>query len=359
MAVHFITGKLGSGKSLNSVSRIKDRLHKGLPVATNLDINLLTMLGRDKKNTRLYRLPDKPTVQDFISIGIGNSTYDESKNGLIVLDECGTWFNSRTWNDKSRQEIIDWFLHARKRGWDIDFLIQNISLVDKQAREALGELVVYCRRTDRLNIPFVGALYRMITLGSKLPLPRIHLAIVKYGVTNNSITVDKWLTVGSRLYPCYDTKQIFSPNYPHSTYSVLPPYYTHGRYQVPYTMRNIMRITKIYFKKWSRLKLVLLGALIPSIYFYAFYEPNTNSTESITVNQVKESQEKILAAKISFSDFKVISYSSLPNFERFTLASPDTSLTSNQLISMGYKVTVTNACQITLEKDGHNETVFC
>ncbi|CAM3560119.1 MULTISPECIES: zonular occludens toxin domain-containing protein [Pseudoalteromonas] len=358
MAVHFITGKLGSGKTLNSVDRIRERLRKGLPVATNLDINLVAMLGRDKKNTLLYRIPDKPTIDDLLKIGEANLSYDESKNGLIVLDECATWFNSRTWNDKTRQVIIDWFLHSRKVGWDIDFLIQNISLVDKQARDGLAEHVVYCRRTDRLNIPLIGTFYWMLT-GSKLPLPRIHLGIVKYGVMNNSVTVGKWVTFGSSLYPCYNTKQIFRSDYPHSTYSVLPPYYTHGRYQVPYTMRNIMRITKIYLKKWSRLKLVLLGALIPSAYLYASYEPNTNSTELIAVDQTKEAQEKILAAKISFNDFKVISYSSLPDFERFTLASPDTSLTSNQLISMGYKVTVTNACQISLEKDGHNETVFC
>ena len=49
MPVHFITGKLGAGKSLNSVARIKERLEKGLPVATNLNIHLPSMLGRDKK----------------------------------------------------------------------------------------------------------------------------------------------------------------------------------------------------------------------------------------------------------------------------------------------------------------------
>nr|WP_250114634.1 zonular occludens toxin domain-containing protein [Escherichia coli] len=26
--------------------------------------------------------------------------------------------------DKDRQPVIDWFLHARKLGWDIIFLIQ-------------------------------------------------------------------------------------------------------------------------------------------------------------------------------------------------------------------------------------------
>ncbi|GAL09053.1 hypothetical protein JCM19233_18 [Vibrio astriarenae] len=120
----FCHGKIRAGKSLTSVGRIRDAFERGAPVATNLDINLKNMLGRDKKNTRLYRLPDKPQLIDLEAIGNGNTTYDEAKNGLLVLDECGTWFNSRTWNDKSRQDVINWFLHARKLGWDLIFIVQ-------------------------------------------------------------------------------------------------------------------------------------------------------------------------------------------------------------------------------------------
>nr|WP_240297107.1 zonular occludens toxin domain-containing protein [Escherichia coli] len=60
--------------------------------------------------------------------------------------------------DKDRQPVIDWFLHARKLGWDIIFLIQDISIMDKQARLALAEHVVYCRRSDKLNIPLLAPL---------------------------------------------------------------------------------------------------------------------------------------------------------------------------------------------------------
>jgi hypothetical protein len=73
MAVYFVTGKLGGGKSLVSVSRIKLALLKGSPIATNIDINLKNMVGRQAKNTRIFRLPDKPTVSDFDAIGKGNT----------------------------------------------------------------------------------------------------------------------------------------------------------------------------------------------------------------------------------------------------------------------------------------------
>ena len=125
MAVYVVTGKLGAGKTLVAVGKIKDKLNQGCKVATNLDLNLDKLIGENAKATRCYRIPDKPVLADLESIGTGTDSYDENKNGLLVLDECGTWFNARSWNDKSRQDVINWFLHARKLGWDIIFLIQD------------------------------------------------------------------------------------------------------------------------------------------------------------------------------------------------------------------------------------------
>ena len=105
MAVYFITGKLGSGKTLVSIGKIRDTLNKGCKVATNIDLNLHKLISSKSKNSVVYRIPDKPTLIDLENIGIGNTTYNEEKNGLLVLDECGTWFNSRSWGDKSRQDV--------------------------------------------------------------------------------------------------------------------------------------------------------------------------------------------------------------------------------------------------------------
>lgn len=249
MAVHFITGKLGSGKSLVAVGKIRDYLRRGAKVATNLDIRLNKMFGDDAKKACLYRLPDKPTIQDLETIGLGNTTYDESKNGLLVLDECGTWFNSRTWADKERQLVINWFLHARKKGWDIIFIIQNIAVVDKQAKLTLAEHVVYCRRLDKMSIPFVGTIWKIFT-GEPLRLPKLHVASVRYGDLPTSLIVDRWWYFGLDLYDCYDTKQAFSDYYEHNTYQVLPPWYSHGRYRLPLTWNRFMRLTKIYGKRF-------------------------------------------------------------------------------------------------------------
>lgn len=120
MAVYFITGKLGCGKTLCAVGKIRDYMEQGRKIATNLDINL-TALCKPDSRVSITRLPDKPMLRDMDAIGLGCEESDESKYGLLVLDELGTWFNSRNWRDKERLEVIDWFRHARKLHWDIYF----------------------------------------------------------------------------------------------------------------------------------------------------------------------------------------------------------------------------------------------
>lgn len=230
MAVYFVTGKLGAGKTLSAVGRIRDYINRKRPVATNLDINVEKFRRKQNKSVLIYRLPDRPGIEDLDAIGIGNSSYDEDRNGLLVLDECGTWFNPRNWQDKSRAPLIDWFLHARKRGWDVMFIVQDVSLVDKQAREALCEYTVLCRRLDRIRIPFIGGLLQ--AFGIRAMLPRLHLGRVIYGDSvANGIIADRWMVRGTMIYPLYDTKQIFRANYEHGVYCLLTPWHLVGRYQ--------------------------------------------------------------------------------------------------------------------------------
>ncbi|CCO48891.1 conserved hypothetical protein [Vibrio nigripulchritudo SOn1] len=355
--VFFVTGKLGSGKSLSAVGRIREAFIRGVPVATNLNINLKEMLGRDKRSPRLYRLPDKPSVEDLQLLGSANKTYDVSKDGLIVLDECGTWFNSRTWNDKGRQKLIDHLLHIRKLGWDVIFIVQDISIVDKQARLALAEHTVFCRRLDRMQVPFLSTAVQIATLGQlKLRLPKLHIGIVKYGDNAQSLTVDKWYEWGTDLYSCYDTKQMFMNNYPHGVYTVLPPWYTHGRYTVPYTLKNIMRITRIYLRKWSRLVMFAGGALLSLVGMVAFvpdpepvqYVETEVTTPTKPLNELLEGYT--VKSVFNPPDAKPV----------FTLSKTDgTSLTSQQLYEMGFDARVKNRCNVTIQGGASNETVYC
>lgn len=198
MAVYFVTGKLGAGKSLVTVGKIRDYLSEGRRVATNLDLWLDEMFTYH--DSTVTRLPDKPRPQDMNDIGLGyehedERHNDESKYGLIVLDECGTWLNTREWNDKERRKLIDWFLHARKLRWDIMFLIQDLDACDKQIVGSLCEHLVICRRLDRFKLLGVS-------------LPRLHIANVYYGSTTEA-RIERWSYRGTDLFRAYDTRQRF------------------------------------------------------------------------------------------------------------------------------------------------------
>lgn len=350
MAVYFVTGSLGSGKSLISVSKIQDKLTKGCPVATNLELRLFNMprVGKMAKKTRVYRLPDKPTIHDLEIIGRGNHSYDESLNGLLVLDECGTWLNTRTWNDKSRQPVLDWFLHARKLGWDIIFLVQNISLVDKQAREALAEHVVYCRRLDRLTIPFVGTLFSLI-VGGKMPMPKIHLGIVKYGDSQHSPVVERWLYRGTDLYYAYDTKQQFSSFYDKGVYSVLPPYLTHGRYHQSLTVKKIMRLTRIYLKRFARFRLLILGACLGGGITYSVLNAQSNSMPP-----------GALSGTNAVSELKIKSFKRFGAESQILFIQKDGQVIDSAiLVNRGYNIEVISSCKMRIYRGAENAVVTC
>ncbi|KAA8976912.1 zonular occludens toxin domain-containing protein [Halospina sp. K52047b] len=260
MPTYAVTGKLGSGKTLACVGRIRDALIQGRPVATNLDIKLEKLVGKKASTIQLYRLPDKPTAADLYALGSGNDGYDEEHNGLLVLDECGTWFNAREWNDKDRRGLLDWLLHARKYGWDPHFIIQETTMMDKQARKSILEMVVYCRRLDRLTVPLLDPIYKAI-FDKPMPRKKVHLGVVKYGDQPNAPVSERWWYLGRDLYPAYDTKQVFRDDYPHGLYQVLPPWYTHGRYMRPRDWRFVMRLTRIYLRQYSRVLMVAVAAV--------------------------------------------------------------------------------------------------
>ncbi|MBC8950718.1 zonular occludens toxin domain-containing protein [Xenorhabdus sp. TS4] len=355
MAVYVVTGKLGSGKTLVAVGKIQDKIVAGCKVATNLDLRVwnLPRVGRFAKSPRVMRIPDKPALADLECIGRGNDSYDENKNGLLVLDECGTWFNSRSWSDKQRQSVVDWFLHARKLGWDIIFLIQDLSIMDKQARLALAEHVVYCRRLDKITIPFIGSIYSFMT-GSKMPLPKIHVGIVKYGDSPQSMTVERWTYTGRDLYSAYDTKQAFSDNYDEGVYSYLTPYLSHGRYACPRNMDFYMRLTKVYLKRFSRIFILIFGVLLSFIFNY-FYQD-----KPVTPVAVSEKKEVKKNRDYPLNEFKIIS-SSRYGFEVNLIFSDakGNKVTSQELVRNGYDVSFLDVCNVVISKGLQNAKVGC
>lgn len=274
MPVTLVTGKLGAGKTLVCVGKIRDAILDGRRVATNLDLSLEHLLPAKSRKVQVMRLPDKPTVFDLEQLGLGSEVMDESQNGLIVLDELGTWLNSRQWGDKSRQAVIDWLLHSRKKGWDVIFISQHANLIDKQVREAVIEFLVTCRRLDRLPVPFIGWLIRLVTGGFLSGrMPRIHVGIVRYGMATDSLVVERWIYRGVHLYRAFNTRQVFSDKYLDvdlgpghgvvGTYSYLSPWHLVGRFRVPLLER--IRRWWVGHERLQRRKRPPAGKLAPLV----------------------------------------------------------------------------------------------
>ena len=194
MPVWAMTGKLRSGKTLMAVARIKEYLDQGRKVATNLDLNLEHLIPIHSKKTICYRLPDHPNVESLNSVGLGYDS-DEIKgdryNGLMVIDECASIFNTRSYNAPDRAALIDWFIHVGKRRWDVIFIIQHINAMDKQFREMFCEHIVYCNRFDRLQIP-VLSLMSKLAFGEPVTLPKVTRGLVMYGSGMTATKVETW-----------------------------------------------------------------------------------------------------------------------------------------------------------------------
>lgn len=377
MAVYIVTGKLGNGKTLVSVGRIRDKLLAGCIVATNLDLNLSAMCGEMSRNCRVIRLPDKPSADDLHAIGNANPTYDEARNGLLVLDECGTWFNSRNWQDKSRKAVNDWFLHARKLGWDVMLIVQDVDLIDSQARMAIAEHTVFCRRLDNLHLPIIGTIYKVLT-GARLRLPRVHVGKVVYGISEQDPLSDRWVYRGTSFFSMYDTKQAFLADYPHGVFTVLPPWYTVGRYRRPRDWEFIMRMTKIYWRRFrSPLAMavgLLLGVSLAAAAAFGSAYRDVDQQRKVIAAQaaalraaeieqpepVPESAASDLTAMLErLRALRIVGSHQIGDSVNYELSAPDYRVSSRQLADAGIAVRGIGRCGAVLDYKGYEVEVYC
>lgn len=369
MAVYIVTGKLGNGKSLVTVARAYEYIRSGRRVASNIELKLANMFGRNARNIEVLRVPDKPTIQDLEAIGRGyTGPYDESKFGALILDECGTWFNSRNWQDKTRKEVNDWFLHARKLGWDVYLIIQDISILDSQAREAIAEHTVFCRRLDNMRVPYIGGILKLLT-GYRLTLPKMHHSKVVYGCTPRDIVADTWTYRGTRFYSWYDTTQAFTSNYPHGVHCVLTPWHVYGRYAVELNWGNIMRITKIYWKRFKSPVALTAGLLLGGfLMMLRTAEPSAAMPVQYQVQNIEqapdteEGVEPVVSTIVSrLKQLAIVGSMQINNSYVHELAdfNGQTVYTTKDLARMGYKVVPKGECRVEITADGEVVPIYC
>lgn len=258
-----MTGAPGAGKSTVAVDHAINRYAmEGRKVVANFPIDFSGAArrpGGKLANATCYVIPDRPTRADLDLLEFGGT--NEHDAGLLIIDEAGTWLNSRTWNVQiagqpsgdtpidedggppegrmalraralqtrpptEREKIIDWLTQSRKRYWDIILVAQAISMLDKQVRDAVCEMVVSIRRFDRKKV-----------LGVRLP--RAHYAVVRYGPEVNAPVLEKWFYTGKEAHKCFASYRLFGSDAAH--YTVLPPRLTKFRGPPPPTRADRVR----------------------------------------------------------------------------------------------------------------------
>lgn len=296
MAFYIVTGRLGAGKTLVSVSRIQKALASGLRVATNLDIYPEHMLPVSKRDSTLQRLPDLPEVEDLEALGMGSDVVaDESKFGLIVLDECAAFFNARQWADKGRQAVIDWLKHSRKLRWHVYLIVQSEAMLDKQIRDAFGEHLVICKRMDRLSIPFIGPFFKL--LGVDLRPPKVHVGIVRYGLSKQDPIVDRWMYRGLDLYAAYNTEQIFDASTSPGLSSALPPFHVKGRHMDKFQLAKFMATGLVS-------SAFIGGALLSGLGFFTW----SHYFNKPTIQSSSKLKDDVRVSSYIFNEGKLIAY---------------------------------------------------
>jgi len=271
MSDYALVGKKGTGKSSGAVILMRRAMLDGRRVATNLNLYLDRLTPKHCRSVAV-RIPDKPTARDLFSLGSGNPgivvgadgqprltvDFNEDRNGLLVLDEMGTWLNSRSFQDKERQPVLDWLVHARKFGWDVYYIMQNVNQVDKQLRESLIEYVIRFHRVDKIAFPVVTPLVKLATAGqSKGTLPRFHIGVMRLGVDPSGLVCDRMSFTGKGVHPGYDTTQVFEENYPHGAFSYLSHWHLEGYKtpeQIPLLVRLVRNVAGLFRPKVSHLR---------------------------------------------------------------------------------------------------------
>lgn len=136
-----ITGMPGSGKTYALVVRARKALKAGRPVFSNVAI----------KGT--YKI----TMDDLCN-------YRFPEGAVVIIDEAGRWFNSRTWKDLPH-EVFDLFTMHRHLRCDLYIGVQSFARIDKSLREVV-ELVYWAHNHAILPIHSYRGYYDLEKLGS-------------------------------------------------------------------------------------------------------------------------------------------------------------------------------------------------
>lgn len=185
------SGRPGSGKSLDVLRVIKYYSKRGRHIVCNFRVNLPYVQYIDNTDLTPFN------ILDFFN------RFERTKrenNYLLVIDECQTIFNSRTWQKNTAMGWIPFMTQHRKYGIEIILIAQDAGMIDKQIRQCI-ELVAEHRRCSRFGV--FGCILGLV-LGD-------YQVLVRWaGIRGKDGIVGRYSFRGSKkMYALYDSYAIF------------------------------------------------------------------------------------------------------------------------------------------------------
>ena len=238
MAIRFVSGKPGAGKSYYATTLVLERLRNSKKqIVTNLPLDvgriceyLHAEFGETFNAAERIRLLSEGQAANFwLYFGNGleldrkqrihfiaedgrrsehlnyepryefAKVHPDDNSGAVCyfIDEAHEFFNAREWKDLGK-DCLHYLSQHRKLGDDVTFITQHVRNVDTQLRRLCFEFI-YCRNHLKEKLPGLGGLFRSI--------PRFGVASYNQEESPSAIQVDHkyvkpdWKGIGT----CYDT----------------------------------------------------------------------------------------------------------------------------------------------------------
>ena len=205
--IYFFSGTPGSGKSLH-VAKMIDQWHRrGRNIIANFEVNEHFW---DKKHLSrqadILEVSNDILTVDFL-LDYADKKHERNEKGqikekqtLLVIDECQTMFNSRSWNQRGRSQWVVFFTQHRKFGYEVVLISQHKDLVDKQIRNCFE--YNYVHRNIK-NFKFFGWLLSRFIPGKNF------IVVSVTWMTTGKHDHANFLFGMKRYFSLYDSYKIF------------------------------------------------------------------------------------------------------------------------------------------------------
>lgn len=202
--IEIFEGKLGGGKTYNSVLRMAAHLRRGGVIYTNVEIVweglaqfVRSIYGVEPVPEQVHEIDcdDIPEFHKHLKRGT------DKMNVLVVLDEIDLWFNARDHAQADRQSraLFEFIKLSRKVNIDIIFIAQSAHNMDRQFVRQV-QYIWRFKDMSRLRMELFGALFGKLLGG--------YILCLCYDYDGRTVLEKKWLRKDLRIFKAYNTKAI-------------------------------------------------------------------------------------------------------------------------------------------------------